>query len=75
MSDSDMLVLIKVEKEMNNAKDENSINKLYRQTRLWLRFQHVYAEVLDRDDYDWCIERLKRFRQTAKEKLRVGDVN
>ena len=74
MSDNDMLVLVKIENEMNNAKDENSINKLYRQARLWVRFQHVYAEALDRDDYDWVIERLKKFRHNAKQRLRAGDV-
>lgn len=67
LSNQEKNVLCQVGIEMRNAKTIDTINKLYRQARIWARFNCYYADV-------GTPERLKAFNIKLKT-LRDKNVN
>lgn len=62
-------VLMNVRKEMSELNDRDSINKLYRQARIWVRFHCYYANACTPEETREINRRLKNMRWDRLEDL------
>lgn len=63
--DEEHMVLKIVRRDMMYCKDVNSINKLYRQARIWTRFHHDMAHACTKEMATWLNKRFDSFRIEA----------
>jgi hypothetical protein len=54
---------------MYYATNVDTINKVYRQGRVWARYQHYYGYGMSYEKYRWIIEKLKQYKRCAKKAL------
>ena len=51
---------------LQDLKDRNSINKLYRHARVWSRFSRIYSENISKQE---CVEVNAQFKRLRNERL------
>lgn len=62
-------ILKNIEANMYYATNVDTINKVYRQGRVWARYQHYYGYGMSYEKYRWIIEKLKQYKRCAKKAL------
>lgn len=76
MSSEEMInnVLNRVEAEFNEANNKDTINKIYRQARNWVRFHCYYAKACSELDAREVNYKLKHMRWERLEELGIHTV-
>ena len=69
LSELEDKVVTKIEREMLNADSKDTISKLYRQARLWVRFHWYYEEQCGENHAQQINLELKRIHHHAKRRL------
>lgn len=67
-------VLTKVKKEFSEADNKDTINKIYRQTRNWVRFHCYYANACTEDKARELNHEIKNMRWDRLEELGYNTV-
>ena len=62
-------VLKRVEKEINEADNKDTVNKIHRQARNWMRYHCYYAEACSRERAREINHQLKAMRRVKLEEL------
>lgn len=60
------IILKNVRRQIFNAKDNDEINNIYRQARIWNRFHHFIARACSYEKYLYLNKKFKQARWEAK---------
>lgn len=66
-------VLMAVKDEMSKTDNKDTINKLYRQARIWVRFHCLYAGACSKEDASILNERFKEIRRNRVDEISRGE--
>lgn len=67
--DTEEKIIERYREEIFQMEDKDSINKLYRQARIWNRFHHFYADACTYERYYELNKTFKVIRWKALEKI------
>lgn len=68
--EEERMILKNTRRDMYKSKDRDSINKIYRQARVWNRYHYFIGQACTRQKYEYINKKFKNYRRDALAALR-----